>query len=63
MASYLKKDVLNNLKERDYKDQNRAEGPLRKAEDAIELDNSRITIEQQMQWLLDKFDRVIENEK
>ena len=56
-------EVLENLKERDYKDQNRAESPLRKASDALELDNSHITIEQQMQWLLDRFNHVIENEK
>ncbi|NDW09626.1 (d)CMP kinase [Dysgonomonas sp. 520] len=56
-------EVFENLKERDYKDQNRAEGPLRKADDALELDNSHITIEQQMQWLLDKFNHVIDDEK
>lgn len=55
-------EVLENIKNRDYIDQNRAESPLRKADDALELDNSHITIEQQMQWLLEKFKNVIKNE-
>lgn len=55
-------EVLENIKNRDYIDQNRAESPLRKADDALELDNSHITIEQQMQWLLEKFKNVIRNE-
>lgn len=48
-------DVLYNIEQRDYSDQNRTESPLRKADDAIELDNSYMTIEQQMQWLLEHF--------
>ncbi|MBC2856465.1 MAG: (d)CMP kinase [Cetobacterium sp.] len=37
-------DVLNAIKERDYLDSNRKESPLKKAEDAIELDTSHLTI-------------------
>lgn len=55
-------DVLKNIEERDYLDQNRTESPLRKADDAIVLDNSYLTIEEQMNWLLDKFNFVIKNE-
>ena len=55
-------DVLKNIEERDYLDQNRTESPLRKAEDAIELDNSYLTVEEQMNWLLDKFNFVVKNE-
>lgn len=51
-------DVLENLKSRDYMDQNRAESPLVKADDAILLDNSYMTIDEQMQWLLDKFKQI-----
>jgi cytidylate kinase len=36
-------EVLSNVKERDYRDQNRAESPLRKADDAILIDNSTLT--------------------
>lgn len=48
-------EVLENIKQRDYIDQNRTESPLRQADDALVLDNSQLTKEQQMQWLLDKF--------
>ncbi len=52
------KDVLKNISERDYRDENRAESPLRKASDAIVIDNSNITIEQQQEIL-----RTLFNEK
>jgi cytidylate kinase len=35
---------------RDHEDENRAESPLRKAPDAVVLDNSFMSIEQQMVW-------------
>lgn len=44
-------DVLKNVLERDYIDSHREVNPLRQAEDAILLDNSYLTIEQQMIWL------------
>lgn len=44
-------EIENNIKERDFQDQNRKESPLRQAEDAIILDNSHMTPEQQMDWL------------
>ena len=46
-------EVLANVKERDLRDTTRDESPLRKADDAVELDNSHITIEEQLQWALD----------
>lgn len=51
-------EVLENLKQRDYLDQIRTEGPLKQAADAIVLDNSYITINEQMQWLLNQFNNV-----
>ncbi|WP_165041167.1 (d)CMP kinase [Dysgonomonas sp. ZJ709] len=48
-------EVIENIKNRDHLDQTRKESPLKKADDAIELDNSYMTIDEQMQWLLDKF--------
>lgn len=48
-------DILKNVEERDYIDQNRAVSPLRKADDAIILDNSNMSIEQQREWLLEQF--------
>ncbi len=53
-------EVLENIKYRDHHDRNRAESPLRKADDAIELDNSSINIEQQLQWAVDMYHQTIE---
>ena len=44
-------DVLKNLQERDYIDSHREASPLTQAEDAIVLDNSDMTMEDQMVWL------------
>ncbi len=54
-------EVLENLKTRDHLDQTRAESPLKQADDAILLDNSYMTIDEQMQWLLDKFKQITTN--
>ena len=43
--------VLKNLQERDYIDSHRETSPLTQAEDAIVLDNSYMTMDDQMQWL------------
>lgn len=43
--------VLKNLKERDYIDSHRETSPLRKADDAIVLDNSNMTMDDQMVWI------------
>ena len=44
-------EILKNVQERDYIDSHRAMNPLRKADDAIVLDNSHMTVEEQMVWL------------
>jgi cytidylate kinase len=51
-------DVLANVKERDQRDTTREESPLRKADDALELDNSHIGIEAQLQWALGMFNKI-----
>lgn len=56
-ASY--EEILANVKERDYIDQNRAVSPLRQAEDAILLDNSNLTIEEQKQWLATEYQKAM----
>ncbi len=48
-------DILRNVKERDYIDSHREVAPLRQAEDALLLDNSHMTIEEQNEWLMDRF--------
>lgn len=52
-------DILKNVKERDYIDSHREVSPLRKADDALELDNSNMTIAEQKQWLLEQFEKAI----
>lgn len=49
--------ILKNIEQRDLLDQTRAVSPLRKAEDAIELDNGKMTLEEQDAWLLDLVNR------
>lgn len=49
-------EVLFNVRERDRIDSTREESPLRKAEDAVLLDNSQMTREEQFQWILDLID-------
>lgn len=55
-------EILENVKQRDYIDQNREVSPLRRAEDALMLDNSELTVEEQKKWLLEQFNKVAGNE-
>ena len=48
--------ILKNVEERDYIDSHREVSPLRKADDAVALDNSHMTIAEQKQWLREKFE-------
>lgn len=52
-------DILKNVQERDYLDSHREVSPLRKADDAIELDNSLMTIDEQNEWLLARYKEVM----
>lgn len=51
-------EILANVKERDHIDETREVSPLRKADDALLLDNSHLTIEEQKQWLLKQYQKV-----
>ncbi len=51
-------EVLKNVQERDYIDSHREVSPLKKADDALMLDNSNLTREQQSQWLIEQFRKV-----
>lgn len=53
------KDVLSNVIERDHIDETRKESPLRKADDALLLDNSDLSLEEQNNWLIDKFNKAL----
>lgn len=48
-------EVFANVAQRDHIDETREESPLRKAADAVTLDNSTMTVEAQNQWLLDLY--------
>ena len=52
-------EILANVKERDHIDMTREVSPLRQAEDAIPLDNSHLSIEQQKEWLQEQFQKAI----
>ena len=50
-------EVLADVNDRDYRDTHRAESPLRQAVDAVVVDNSQMTREEQMDYIIDLFDR------
>lgn len=51
-------DILENVLQRDHIDQTREVSPLRKANDALLLDNSDLTREEQMNWLVETFNKL-----
>lgn len=51
--------IRENLTSRDYADQNRKVSPLKKAQDALVLDNSTMTVEEQMQWVNEKINALV----
>ena len=53
-------EILKNVEERDYIDSHREVSPLRKAEDAILLDNSDMTIPQQNEWLMQQVEKALQ---
>ncbi|UKM63793.1 (d)CMP kinase [Flavobacteriaceae bacterium GSB9] len=54
-------DVLKNVEERDYIDSNREDSPLVKAKGAIEIDNSKMTLQEQFDKILQLVKKVIES--
>lgn len=56
-------DILKNVQERDYIDTHREVSPLRKAEDAIVLDNSHLTIAEQDEWLIEHYKKAAMEDK
>ena len=48
-------EVYDNVVKRDHADMSRAISPLRQADDAIVLDNSHMSVEEQMAWFMDRF--------
>lgn len=54
-------EILENVKKRDYLDETREESPLRKADDAIVLDNGNMTISEQNAWVMEKVMDICQN--
>ena len=54
-------EILKNVQERDYLDSHREVSPLRKADDAIELDNSHMTIPEQNEWLFRLYEQAAQD--
>ena len=52
-------EILENVISRDNADMTRAISPLRRADDAIELDNSYMSVEEQMAWFMERYEAVI----
>jgi cytidylate kinase len=52
-------DVITNIRMRDHEDETRKESPLIKAIDAVLLDNSNMTIDQQMTWFREQWHKII----
>lgn len=48
-------EILDNVQKRDYADSHREVSPLRRADDAVVLDNSAMTIGEQNKWLLERY--------
>ena len=51
-------EIERNVRERDKADMSRAISPLRQAPDAVVLDNSHMTVEEQMAWFMERFEEV-----
>lgn len=51
-------EILENVQQRDYLDQTRDISPLKRADDALLLDNSNMTREEQMNWLTEEFNKL-----
>ncbi len=54
-------EVRQNIRKRDHIDSNREDSPLKQADDAIVLDNSEITVDQQMEWFRENYLNITKN--
>jgi cytidylate kinase len=55
-------EVKKNIVERDFIDETRKESPLRKADDAIVLDNSNMIPDEQLEWFMNLYNSIKEND-
>lgn len=54
-------EVLADVNDRDYRDSHRAESPLRQADDAIVVDNSDMTPDEQMKVVCELYDKIVKS--
>ena len=52
-------EILENVISRDKADMERAISPLRQAEDAVVLDNSHMSVEEQMAWFMERYQKIV----
>ena len=52
-------EILENVIARDKADMEREISPLRRAADAVVLDNSRMTVEEQMEWFMERYRQIV----
>ena len=52
-------EIYENVVSRDKADMSRAISPLRKADDAIVLDNSNMSVEEQMAWFMERYEEAL----
>lgn len=56
-------EIRRNVSERDRADMSRAVSPLRQADDAVVLDNSHMSVEEQMEWFMKEFESSLNSER
>ena len=52
-------EILENVISRDNADMTRTISPLRRADDAVELDNSYMSVEEQMAWFMERYEAIV----
>ena len=57
--SVTMEEILENVISRDKADMERAISPLRQAEDAVVLDNSHMSVEEQMAWFMERYQKIV----
>lgn len=51
-------EIKENISARDHQDETRTESPLKRADDAILLDNTYMSVEEQMEWVMSLIDKI-----
>jgi cytidylate kinase len=57
--SVTMEEILENVISRDKADMTREISPLRQADDAVVLDNSYMSVEEQMAWFMERYEKIV----